>query len=225
MEQRAERLSFGDTSAASLVAMARTRLTEPENRSWEEIEAAIDAQARHLVERNGHLVEDAPARQWLATASLVLAAFRELEPLAGSVEAISILPDALTAPFKSNVTQYLANRFGIEPDAPAEAFDRIAENFKRRGEERFGKAFIYFQDIKDSDRSFTNIRRCFFNDFFRANGAAAATPIFCTLDKCGQRRSRKDRTASASIGRRRWLRATMPAAFSSVALQRRNART
>ncbi len=103
--------------------------------------------------------------------------------LAEPASVLTIIRAALTAPFEQQVSQYLDGRFGISQAAPQEAFVRIAENFKRRGEERFGRAFAYVQDVQDAERSFTNIARCFFNDFFRTNGAPEVTAVFCALDK------------------------------------------
>jgi hypothetical protein len=40
----------------------------------------------------------------------------------------------------------------------------------------------YVQEVQDRTRSFINIQQCFFNDFFRANGAPEVTPIFCAMD-------------------------------------------
>lgn len=181
-EQLSTRLSFGEATVAALLAAARTKITALRGRAWDEIEVAAGARVKSLVEQNAHRASDAPTRQWLQTSSQVLAVFQELQPLAGSSEVLSILREALTAPFKESVSQYLVNRFGISGDAPEEAFARIAENFKRRGEERFGEAFVYVQDVQDATRSFTNIHKCFFNDFFRANGAPEVTSIFCALD-------------------------------------------
>ena len=45
-----------------------------------------------------------------------------------------------------------------------------------------GSTIRYVQDVQDAERSFTNIHRCFYNDFFRANGAPEVTPIFCAMD-------------------------------------------
>ena len=65
---------------------------------------------------------------------------------------------------------------------PAEAFAMVSENFEARGQARFGAAFEYVSDVQDATRSFTNIRRCGFNDFFRANRAPEVTRVFCALD-------------------------------------------
>ena len=176
-------LSFGDVSLNALLTTARAKLAPLVGRSWHEIERAVSARANNLVESNAHRAVDAPTQQWLQRSSLVLAAYQELEPLAGRVEVLSVLCEALTVPFKGGVSRYLAERFGVSDDAPHEAFVRISENFKKRGEDRFGQAFVYDEDVQDATRSFTNIRKCFFNDFFRANGAPELTSIFCALDK------------------------------------------
>ena len=181
-ERPSAKLSFGETSAPALLSAARARISAPGARTWDEIEAAVSARARSLLEQNAHRASDPPTQQWLTTSSLVLAAFQELESLASTTEVLSILRDALTAPFKERVSQYLVARFGISSDAPDEDFARVSENFKRRGEERFGKAFVYVQDVQDATHSYTNIQRCFFNDFFRANGAPQVTSVFCALD-------------------------------------------
>jgi hypothetical protein len=181
-EQPSTRLSFGEATVAGLLAAARTRIIALRGPAWDEVEVAVRARVESLIEQNAHRASDAPTRQWLHTASQVLAVFQELEPLAWASEVLHVLREALTAPFKERVSQYLTNRFGISDDAPEEAFARIAENFKRRGEERFGEAFVYVQDVQDATRSFTNIHKCFFNDFFRANGGPEVTSLFCALD-------------------------------------------
>jgi L-2-amino-thiazoline-4-carboxylic acid hydrolase len=180
-EQPPPALSFAETTVEALLAAAIPKI-DRHGRSPAELEDEVRVRVSELVERNTHLALDAPTLQWIHRASVVLAVYQVLGPLAGGDEVISILRDAMTEPFREKMSGYLLNRFGISQDAPAQAFDRISENFKTRGEERFGKAFLYVQDVQDANRSFTNIRRCFFNDFFRANGAAEVTRIFCALD-------------------------------------------
>jgi hypothetical protein len=181
-DQPPERLSFAETTVEALLTAAKPKIADLRGRTWDELEAAVRGHAAFLAEQNAHRAIDTPTRQWLLTSALILAVFRELEPLAGSTEVLSILRNAMTASFKESITGYLAVRFGIAQDAPEEAFARISENFKVRGEQRFGKAFVYFQDAQDVGRSFTNIHKCFFNDFFRSNGSPEVTSIFCALD-------------------------------------------
>ncbi len=183
MPDPAPRLSFGATSVASLVAAVRAAIDPRPDVDWERIESTIEARADELVRENRAMAGDGPAEQWLRTSSLVLAAYRELEPFAEGARLVAIFRDAMAAPFRQQIAGYLDGRFGISQDAPGEAFTRISENFQKRGEERFGSAFRYAADAHDARRHFVNIERCFFNDFFRANGAAQVTPLFCALDK------------------------------------------
>jgi hypothetical protein len=174
-------LAFAETTVEALLAAATSKLGDV-GRSPEELERAVRQRVSDLIAQNEHMVQDPPSRQWLLRTSIVLAVYRVLEPLARGADVISIISDAMTEPFRKKMAEYLLDRFGISQQAPAEAFDRIAENFKSRGEERFGKAFVYVKDVQDADRTFTDIHRCFFNDFFRANGAPEAARIFCAVD-------------------------------------------
>ena len=38
------------------------------------------------------------------------------------------------------------------------------------------------EDVRDDSRTFVNIERCLFNEFFRRNGAPEVIPILCALD-------------------------------------------
>jgi hypothetical protein len=175
--------STSEALVTNLLAAVRPQITDLHGRSWEEIETAVRTRMTKLTEQNEARMIDAPSRQWLLLASMILAAYRELFPFVGDEQAgLSILRNAMEAPFKERLTGYIADRFGISQDAPEEAFNRIAENFKARGEERFGKAYTYVQEVEDEWRSFVNIQKCFFDDFFRANGRPEVTPIFCAMD-------------------------------------------
>ena len=175
--------SISEALVTNLLAAVRPQITDLHGRSWEEIETAVRDRMTKLTEQNEARMIDAPSRQWLLLASMILAAYRELLPLVGDEQAgLSILRNAMAAPFKERLTGYIADRFGISQDAPEEAFNRITENFKARGEERFGKAYTYVQEVEDEGRSFVNIQKCFFDDFFRANGMPELTPIFCAMD-------------------------------------------
>jgi hypothetical protein len=175
--------SISEALVTNLLAAVRPQVTDLHGRSWEEIETAVRDRMTKLAEQNEARMLDAPSRQWLLLASMILAAYRELLPLVGDEQTgLSILRNAMAAPFKERLTAYIADRFGISQEAPQDAFNRVAENFKARGEARFGGSFTYVQEVQDETRSFTNIHKCLFNDFFRANGAAEVTPIFCAMD-------------------------------------------
>ena len=183
MSERATKASISRALVTNLLAAVRPQVTDLHGRSWEEIETAVRDRMIELTEQNKARMIDAPSQQWLLLASMVLAAYRELLPLVGDEQTgLSILCNAMATPFKERLTGYIADRFGISQEAPDGEFNRITENFKARGEERFGKAYTYVQEVQDEGRSFINIQKCFFDDFFRANGMPEVTSIFCAMD-------------------------------------------
>jgi len=182
-EQPRTRVSTDQAIFTNLLKTVRPQVTDLHGRSWEEIETAVRDRMTTLTEQNKTRMIDAPSRQWVLVAAAILAIYRELQPLVVDGQILlSMLRNAIAAPFKKRLAAYIADRFGISQDAPEEAFTRIAENFKTRGEERFGQAYTYIQEVQDEGRCFVNVPRCLFNDFFRANGAAEVTPIFCAMD-------------------------------------------
>ena len=183
MSEHATTASVSEALVAGLLAAVGPQVTDLHGHSWEEIETAVRDHMAKLTEQNKARIIDSPSRQWLLLASMILAVYRELLPLVGDERTgLSILHNAMAALFKEHLTGYIADRIGISQDAPEEAFNRIAENFKARGEEHFGKAYIYVQEVQDEGRSFVNIQKCFFDDFFRVNGMPELTPIFCAMD-------------------------------------------
>jgi hypothetical protein len=182
-EQVSSGLSIVEAIITNLLEAVQSQIPDLQGQSWEELTGTIRVRAATLAQQNAALVIDDLSHQWLTLSSLLLAAYRELQPHVGDVqEVLAMLRRAMAAPIQARITTHLEERFGISQDAPADAFSLIAANFKRRGERRLGKAFTYVQDVQDGTRSFINIQQCFFNDFFRANGAPEVTPIFCAMD-------------------------------------------
>jgi hypothetical protein len=182
-EQARPRVSIDKAIVTNLLKPAKPEITDLHGCSWQELEASVCSLAAILLEQNEARGIDHPSREWLLLSSIILAAYQELRSLVGNAQAVlSILRNAMTVPFAEHLAAYIADRFGISRDAPEEAFTRIAENFKARGEERFGQAYTYVQEVQDDGRSFINIQKCFFNDFFRANGMPEVTSIFCAMD-------------------------------------------
>ena len=181
MPEPVPRLSFGDTSVRSLVSAVRIALPEA-SLDWEAVASEADQRVEELVRDNTHIVRDLPGEQWLRTCSIVLATYEQLKPSIAGARLLPLFYEAMAAPFRAQIGNYLEARFGITDDAPQEAFARISENFQKRGEERFGLAFRYAADVRDGERHFINIERCFFNEFFRANHAREVTSLFCKLD-------------------------------------------
>jgi hypothetical protein len=143
----------------------------------------IEATARPIHAANRHRIVDEPSAHHLTLTSLMLASYRVLLPiLSEGDEIFALLRTVLAEPLQQDMPAYLTRRFGIDPHRPEAAFAAVATHFKARGEQLFGQAFVYEQDVHTVQASFVNIRRCFFNDFFTANGAPELTPLFCYMD-------------------------------------------
>jgi L-2-amino-thiazoline-4-carboxylic acid hydrolase-like protein len=151
--------------------------------SPEHLEQTLRAEADRIANENEALAVDAAGRRWLTLCSVLLAGYRTLLPLVGGrPAALAVLQSAMTRPFTAGIHAFLRDRFSISQDAPEEAFERIAETFQSRGQERFGRAFRFVPDGRDEAQSCTIITKCLFNDFFRANDAVELTAVCCAMD-------------------------------------------
>ena len=143
----------------------------------------VRAEADRMAADNAAFGVDAAARRWLMLCAVLLAAYRRLSPVVGSsATAVSLLQTSMTTPFRAGIHAFIRDRFGISQDAPHEAFDRIADTFQNRGEQRFGRAFTFVPVVRDDRHSVTKITKCLFNDFFRANGVPELTSVCCAMD-------------------------------------------
>lgn len=123
-----------------------------------------------------------PTPRWRRLSWAVLIIYRLLRPVIGEKRALGAIQSILSRQFRRHTNSYLEDRFGITQDAPGEAFARVSENYQPRGQRLFGSGFIYVRAVQTPERSDTHIRRCLFNDFFRAHRAPELTPVFCALD-------------------------------------------
>lgn len=173
---------FGDIVASVLDVVAKYA-NEGRATPVDAVKSLLRQEAACVAQAHSGRVVDAPSEGWVMLCAHFLAAYRMLRGIADDdAQAVAILAEAARLPFAQQIPAYLASRFGITQDAPEEAFDRVAHNFKIRGEMRFGATFNYMQAVQDPDRSHIHITRCFFADFFVANGAPAVTPVLCALD-------------------------------------------
>lgn len=144
---------------------------------------AVCQRAPALAAQGAVLERDEASRRIIRSASLVAAAFATLrEHGLGEDATARLLLDALSRWVIDNREAYSLARLGIRRDLPDQAYAAARANFKRRGEERFGAAFVYEQEVSDDARSFVNIRRCLYNDFLSAIGMPQVTPLFCAMD-------------------------------------------
>lgn len=173
-----------ETIAATFLAPLQERVAHLAKRPWTDVQREIEALAQSLREENAKLVVDEPSESHLTRSSLLLSAYRVLSPLIDDRALLQEgLYSALYNELKQGVGAYLVERFDISPDAPGEAFAKASVNFKKIGDERFGRTFIYEREVLDETQGVTAVRKCFFNDFFRANGALELLPLLCAGDE------------------------------------------
>jgi len=53
---------------------------------------------------------------------------------------------------------------------------------KYKEEKQYGKSFVFERERDDESNYFLNVKKCFYHDFFSANGASELTPVFCDWD-------------------------------------------
>jgi hypothetical protein len=184
MEMETDRKPLIDDAFASqFLRGVSERLTSAELERWQADQVSVRPDASCIAEENAQLAEDPAAARWIQLSSMLLATYRCLRSSLGDEKrALTVLREALTRPLQEQITSYIEARFGISQDAPEEAFQRVSQNFKSRGEASFGRSFRYMDNVRDDRRTFVNIERCLFNEFFRRNGAPEVTPILCALD-------------------------------------------
>jgi hypothetical protein len=158
-------------------------LTVEESKRWQVAQESIRSDASRLAEENAQLAEDPAGVRWVSVSSMLLAIYRHLRSSLGDEKrSLDLLRQGLTGPLRAQVASYIQLRFGISQDAQPEAFRRVSENFRSRGEARFGRGFRYVDDVRDGSRVFVNIERCLFNEFFRRNGAPEVMAAMCAFD-------------------------------------------
>jgi hypothetical protein len=160
------------------------QIRHPGDLSREETSPEIQRLAKVLEEANAWRAVDRQSTMFLKMSALLLAVYRTLSPFCTDTrELLDRLQSVVkTVFFADGLDRYLHKRFGISPDAPEEAWNRVCANFKKLGEEQFGTAWEYEQGIKDHRRCFVNIRKCGFADFFLENQAREVLYLLCALD-------------------------------------------
>lgn len=167
------------------VGVLSDRLTDAESErwQWESTQESIRSEVSQLVEQNAQLAEDDVGLPWIEISAFTLALYRSLRlSLGDDTRTLELLREALTSLYRPQVASYIQLRFGISQDAPEEAFQQVSENFHSRAAERFGRSFHYVDDIRDDDRTFVNVEKCLFNEFFRRNGAPEVMGVMCAFD-------------------------------------------
>jgi hypothetical protein len=167
-----------------VLADLETRVTSLLDEPWSELKTEISDLTDVLERSNAWRVQDEPGAIYLKFGCSFLAMYRTLQPrFEDHRELLDILKSVIDGvAFRGGMEAFLLSRFGISPDAPAEAWDQLRANFLKRGREQYGSGWVQEQGIRDERRYFVNIRKCGFADFFLDNGAREVLYLLCATD-------------------------------------------
>ena len=151
---------------------------------WSKVLAQVSDFEKSLEKNNAWRVEDLQGAMHLKTACTILAVYRILEALFESKQSLlDILKQMIdSVAFSEGGEAFLVSRFGLDPENPDTAWEKLLTNFLKNGVEEYGAAWHYEQGIKDDRRFFVNIRKCGFKDFFMDNGAREVLYLLCAVD-------------------------------------------
>jgi hypothetical protein len=167
-----------------VLADLEARVSPLLDESWPELEQEISGLTVALERSNAWRVQDQPGAIYLKISCSLLAIYRTLQPQFDSrQELLDVLKSVIDdVSFPSGVEAFLLERFGVSPDAPGEAWDRVRAGFLERGRERYGSGWTFEHGIRDERRYFVNIRKCGFSDFFLDNDAREVLYLLCATD-------------------------------------------
>lgn len=139
---------------------------------------AIRAQYQALEQAHQDWIIDEPAKYNLKMTAAVLAAYRVLQDLLPRSDLLSVLCEALIGPYREVIQAGTAQMFDHTPDP----FLAIVEVSRLKEKHAYGAGFTFERERDDNQAYLLNIKRCFYHNFFVANGAPELTPIFCDFD-------------------------------------------
>jgi hypothetical protein len=152
------------------------RLADPEHAPA--LMEAMRSQSQALEEAHQDWIVDEPARYNLKITAAVLAAYRVLQDRLPHEELLALLREALIGPFREMLSAGTAQMLDHAPDP----FLAMVELSRAKQVNAFGAGFT-FELARDDQQAFlVNVTRCFYHNFFLANGAPELTPIFCDFD-------------------------------------------
>lgn len=183
-EKSGQEKLMGNDLAGKLLVGIHKRVAMLIERPWPDIQQEIELKTAAIIKENTHRTIDERSKSFLLpVSSFLLATYRTLSTMIEDRERVlKVLSEEVSEAMGSDMETYLYNRFRITQDAPGEAFKMACENFKKIGEDQFGRTFVYEKEVQNESRCSFNVRKCFFDDFFRDNGAQELMPVCCVQD-------------------------------------------
>jgi len=160
------------------------KISPMEELQWPELSQEITALDRQLQKANVWRAQDKQGTIYLKISCMLLASYRILQCLFENEDSLlDIIQEFITETYiGQNMDAFLQNHFGISPDSPDEAWERLCENYVAKSSERFGCNWVFEKGIKDQRRFFVNVSKCGYADFFLNHGARDLLYTLCASD-------------------------------------------
>jgi len=183
-EQVENRELLGKDPAVEMLASLERNAAGVVNRPWCQVVKEIMQATGAIIRDNAALAVDEQSKMFLLpTSAFALAVYRVLSGIIGDRDrVIDILARSVAGQMSAEA--YVARRYGVTQDAPEQAFEMCRVNFKRIGEEQYGRSFVFDQDTSGDTDFCISVRKCYWKDFLSANGAIELLlPVSCMQDE------------------------------------------
>ncbi len=135
---------------------------------------------RALVAGNRSMLGDVLSGYHLSWSSAVLAAYRAcIDKKMDQAGAIQFTAGAIFENMRADSVSIMVMKM---LDRSRDPFRAIVATAKRREERFFGNTFTFTRETDDDRRYRAVVKKCFYNDFFRKNGAPELMRIACQWD-------------------------------------------
>jgi hypothetical protein len=140
----------------------------------------VKSEFKETIMRNKRLLGDECSEFHLSWCSAILATYRGcLNKSVCGNEAVEITAGAI---FGIMHPEYVVRHIRTILDRSADPFSAMVRASKRQEKKFFGNTFEFTRPSDDNDKYHLLVHRCFYNDFFRINGAPELMTIACRWD-------------------------------------------
>ena len=170
---------FIDTYKKTFFQYLTGKLSEIHIQGTDNLEEDIGRLSDEIYAANASLLIDPQASFHLFMTSLILGAYRYLKTRMEDEDRIlEAMKYAFLEPGKQMDVEGFTGKFKSSADPYA---DMVALA-KEKEESTYGKTFVFEHEKDDGEAFYQNVTRCFYHDFFNANGVPHLTLIFCSYD-------------------------------------------
>ncbi|MEW5900556.1 MAG: L-2-amino-thiazoline-4-carboxylic acid hydrolase [Acidobacteriota bacterium] len=140
----------------------------------------IRKRTEEIKSENKGWISDSPSVFNLNLTAMIVATHQVLsQRIAGEKGVLELVRYA----FFEGQQHHRAKEFFLEAMAKStDAFSELVATSKAKEAGQYGEAFVFERERDDERFYFLNVRKCFYYDFFRAQGLPQLTPIFCDWD-------------------------------------------